>query len=47
MDTKVTKIDSKVPDDNNFATKVVLNTSATEIENKISNTTGYITIPEL
>ena len=47
MDMKATKIDSKVPDDNNLATKAVLNTSVTEIENKVPNTTGYITIPEL
>ena len=36
----------KIPDITNLAIKVALNTKATIIENKIPNTTGFITTPK-
>ena len=35
-----------MPGITNLATKAILNTQATEIENKIADTTGFITSPE-
>ena len=36
------EVESKIPDITNLVTKVTLNTKATEIENKILDTIGFI-----
>ena len=39
-------MESKIANITNWVTKVVLNTKSTEAENKIPDTTGFITTPE-
>ena len=40
------EVESKITDNTNLATKTVLNTKSTEIENKIPDTTSFITTPK-
>lgn len=40
------EVESKIPGVTNLATKAVHNAKATETENKITNTTDFITTPE-
>ena len=42
LNTKVTKIEGKIPDITNLANKAALNTKVAEIENKISDNTNFL-----
>ena len=46
LDTMAVQVESKIPGVTNLATKTVHNAKTTEIENKRTNTTDFITTPE-
>ena len=46
LNTKISKVKSKIPDTSSLVTRTVLNTKISEVENKIPNHDKYITTPE-
>ena len=46
MNTKISKVENKVPNVSGLVTITVLNTKISEVENKIPNHDKYITSPE-
>ena len=46
MNTKIRKVENKIPSSNNLETKTVLNTNISEAENKIPGYSKYITTEE-
>ena len=46
LNTKISEVESKIPDTSNLVTTNVLNTKINEVKNKIPNHDKYITPPE-
>ena len=46
LNTKISKVENKIPNTSGLVTATVLNTKISEVENKIPNHDKYITTPE-
>ena len=46
MNTKISKVENKIPNIGNLVTTTVLNTKISKVENKIPNYDKYITTPD-
>ena len=46
MNTKISKVENKIPDTSNLVTAALLNTKISEVENKIPGNSKYITTQE-
>ena len=46
LNTKISKVENKIPSASGLVTTALLNTKISEVENKIPNHDKYITTPE-
>ena len=46
LNTKISKVENKIPNTSGLSTTTVLNTKISEVESKIPNHDKYITTPE-